>query len=720
MKRVFILLGLLAFAVAAEACGPMMPIHNYYIYYLTPEAADIDSLNAKALAAEWSAYTGRPVSVAESEALATLAPADLEHTDHPIVAYARARRDAEMLSYLRLLVQYCSTRVVYDAWEYPTEAELTERAAVCAQVERTARAYRGTRLADRYALLVLRCCFARGDYDEVLRYAQTKHLDEVKAAADNVFRRMARGYYAGALYRTHQYEAACAAFAALGDTRSARWCLRRERSLACIRSLFEQNPTQDVLPYLVQDFVNNAQETYDCLSSASEDDDPISYFYEIYSVSPIFDDEVSAFVAFASKAAEAVPSQSAMWWSAAAMCQYLQGHYRAAMASAELAVKGGGNKRMKDNARAVRLLVATAADNAASREDFERFLLPELLWLQDKAAQTDEAVATRWGHIRTRIIYRGLIPLYEQHYADATYALLWYALGDDCVGQSTDSGWNYSYSGEYFAHLDTVNLPTLLGYYDLRFNAECLHSVLTTWLLGHTYGEQQYFADIVGTRLMRAGRFEEALPYLYQLTPAFIAKQNIAPYVAMAHYGFAPWMQRQRFDTDYPPQPQTPLPNKKLDFCRDLLSVEQNYRSSRGAARVRWTYNLAVLYAQASITGDCWWLTHYGKSISDERDAEFDFRGRAYALLGDLLQATDDADYVGVALLGRVTLSPDRWRDADYDYFRDVMTYTYHPESQQYADYSALTRYAERHKVPEQLSRCSELRHFRQYMQSAQ
>ena len=63
-----------------------------------------------------------------------------------------------------------------------------------------------------------------------------------------------------------------------------------------------------------------------------------------------------------------------------------------------------------------------------------------------------------------------------------------------------------------------------------------------------------------------------------------------------------------------------------MDFCKEMLQLESQYRLAKKETRADIAYQLASRYYQASCYGDCWYLTHYGWSCIDSaRSYEKDF-----------------------------------------------------------------------------------------------
>ena len=102
-------------------------------------------------------------------------------------------------------------------------------------------------------------------------------------------------------------------------------------------------------------------------------------------MAPTYKKEVDAFIDFANRVAGQKETASpALWKSAAAMLHYIYKDYDSANREINEAMTMRGDPCVKDNARAIRLLLSgTKATDIAGYSDF---LAGELAWLDTKAA----------------------------------------------------------------------------------------------------------------------------------------------------------------------------------------------------------------------------------------------------------------------------------------------------------------------------------------------
>ena len=121
-------------------------------------------------------------------------------------------------------------------------------------------------------------------------------------------------------------------------------------------------------------------------------------------------------------------------------------------------------------------------------------------------------------------------------------------------------------------------------------------------------------------------------------------------------------------------------------------------------------YDLAVRYAQANFTGDCWYLMRDGKSINDElRVNETDLAAKA---LGYLKQASAASDFKlkekALFAMSYYYLHKNPWFTFEWDSSKldDVMKI--HPESSQYQALIELARFEQENaqRTSSYVSRC--------------
>ena len=716
MKR-FIIATIISasFIADALACAPETPTHNAYMFSVyrrekmqSPFAEDMNNW--------WKAYADDPAS-RDNEYYK-------QHAD-TLRAIARRRGDRHMLEYMKWLDEYLriSDGISMDSWDYPTKLELAARDSTLHAMLAAAQAYKGRRMREQFALLAMRANMLLGrDKANMLYWTAT-----ASKLPRGVWRDVCRNIYARALLNSGLRRAACEIYAEQGDMRSIGWCMRGYRNLAGIKKVYAEDADAHTLLYLVQDFVNNVQETIDSYL----DGQPDTAWIKWKGNQPVLTADAQAFVSFADGVLEEGKTPvPCLWQSAAAMVQYLLGNHEDAARRADAATYMKGSRRMRDNARCIRLLVR--ASTAPLGGETSGWLTDEMRWL-DRKIKAERGNSPEYGNhytdVKERIAYRVLARRYHaaglHNVENALYGMMeenefeFLSSQNDCdahISVAEDYAWNNNYSAwnEYFQMLAGTKADSLAAYYAYLTSAKT--DVFEHYVAQQVYADKDYYNDLIGTRYLAEGRFADALEYLERVDTDYLQKQNISWYMANRDYTAPRWFVRQ-----LPNMPETdgagkgvPAENMKVKYCKDMIQLQSLYNlAPAGGQKDMRTYELAVRYYQASCYGDCWFLTHYGHSVNDSaRAGEFDFARKARELL-DVCRLSGNMKIQYEALYALAYTDTEPWYAASYDENYDLII-TPLPVSSQYKALEALAKFAKDHpeEVDEHTTKCDVLKEF--------
>ncbi len=684
--------------------------HNYYLYRILPDAGEEPTFLEQTVE-DWARYVDRPTDDIRYQLFDfdRIDFAQWDTTSHPLIAAVRRKHDTERLDYLKNLALYQHSIATFhpQSWDYPTAEALTQARTQLAQVGIAARGYRGRTLAAQYALLQARCAFEEKRYQDVVDLWKITG----KSLPDSPYKAWMRNLYAGALLRTGHRVEAVDIYAEQGDLQSLRWTVRDERNLAGIRRIYAENPNSPLLPYLVQDFVNNAQETLDQIreSGAEVQDEPDGWMRAI-GRRVVGYTEADDFVRWAQKVVgekrTRVPS---MWLSAAALLSAYHKDYTTALALIEAAQQADGTTLMHSNARALRLYIVLRSTEgvlaAASAE------VDEVKWLTEMANR-DEHMA----RVKDRIVYEILYPKFKQQglHNAAVAVLGWNSDIKYRVEDTEEEQFAYAYSNDYARQIDSLSADQTVDYVRyLNAKPEYPFEVLMLDSLSH---DRDYFNDLIGTHLLREGRFAEAIPHFEPISLAFLNRQNIAYYAACRSYKVERWFKRQPLRDDYygsEPTPTSLLRNVKLDFCREMVQLEADFKAQpAGEARCATAYRLASALYQASYHGDCWFLSHYGKSTAEPMPiGAVDLADLALHYL-KAARTTTDPDLRVKVLYAEAFIPLDPMCVAEYNENYDLI-WQWKPQSRQFKAMLDLYRWKRTHKVlPHYVTYCDVLTDF--------
>lgn len=642
----------LTFAPSAKACISEAPTHNRYLFSVFNRSLMQDRFT-EATDKFWQQYLGD-------------ANASYQWSREEIIAKARQKNDTELLAYCRHLNSYLDTKIDYNNWDYPSKEKITKRNATLHDLLQTAQTYKGNRLRAQYALMRMRALFGLKRYAEAMTYWQTTG----KRLPQSCYRDIMRNIYAGCLWRMGKKSQAIDIYAAQEDYQSLKYCVRGYRNLAGIQKVYATNPNSPTLNYLVQDFVNNVQETMDVFqlhrspwfASGYNDEKAMAEYMKDIDAKKITTAEADRFIAFARTVAnDGKTSNPCLWQTAIGCIEHQTGRYLDAKKDLEKALAMDGTQRMKDNARAIYAANSIFADSHTADDD--RWLNGELQWLDGKSAEDRKSLTLyetdHYRDVIERMVYNGLVPKYMQS-GNTNAALVLLSMMNDTnpISNGTDGRkqtptddetvWNMDYSNAYFQAMDSLSIDTLIAYSEYLKAQPA--DPLEAYAWQHAYRDSNYYNDIIGTRLLALGRFAEAVPWLEKVSTAFLNTQNIKPYAYFCDYDKERWMGKQSVKLpDFPFAENkgnvvAVTANKKLQYCRDMLRLQQEYALMRdGEERMAKAYQLATLWYQGSYEGDCWWLAQYGISMAQDsaKAGTLDFVAKAVSLLDESVQSSD-------------------------------------------------------------------------------
>ncbi len=665
MKRFIVISLLCAISMSILACA-WPATHNYYLF--SPcTGEEFKERTDRVTLDNWKAYLGTKEEYYYFDA------------DEAIKA-AQKKNDALMVSYIQQLQKYiaCADEKRNERWEYPTKAQLAKRTQTLKSVKTYAQGKLKTRLRSQHALLLMRCNMMLGMHAENVNFYQ----QTASKLIESVYRDMMENIYAGALLKTgHSIEAADL-FAKQGDWESLMTMFYKKRSYDAIKQEYQRDPNSAVLPFLVKDFVNNAQEAVD-----GEDVMPGKLF-----VRNIQRKEAMQMCQLAEQVVkESKTATPALWQSAKAWLEYLFGNSSKAEKDITKASAMEGTQRMKDNVRVLKLYIVAAQTPPSSK--FDNFLAEELTWLDGKQ-QEDKF----YSNALDRLVHQQLTDKYALQPILAVSLL-----------KAADSQY-------YNDYIDTMHVDRLLQY--ISYLSSNPTTPLDRFLQPRQKADIHALNDLVGTKYMRLCQWQQAMLWLQKVPLTYYNNKGYAVYAANRRYTIEPWIKRQwlKEGMEYSDRKWNLKSNPKMDFAREMLKMEGEMNMLTGQAQQQRCYDLAVRYAQACVTGDCWFLMRDGKSCADSvRVNEADLAGKAIELLNKTCLTNNSALKEKVLFaLCYGELYTKKWYNKDWDTASGDIIYRPNIASQNYKAFAALTAYekAKTTALPTYISRCDEYKQF--------
>lgn len=670
MKR-FIITNLLAMMVLPMLACAGGWTTNYYLFsvYQRNDFSDrMDDITRK----NWKTYLG----IGDDEYFWFQAD--------EIIKAAQAKNDALMVSYVQNLDKYldCAREVSYEVWDYPTKEKLAERNKMLQAIRTYAQSKLKTRLRSQHALLFMRCNMLLKRHQENVDFWEQTASQYI----ETVYKDMMKNIYAGALYKTGQEAKAGELFAEMGDYNSLMTLYYLKRSYAAIHEEYMKNPNAKVLPFLLQDFVNNAQEADDATNPNAEGIGGKLFIRDISKK------EATQMLHFCEQVVKEGKTETPiLWQSAKAWLEYMYGNKKQAYSDIQEAVKmNDGTERMQDNARILNLYISLA--EAPESQDYDNWLAKELEWLSQKEKENEHE--WHYGNAHTRITHQVLVKRYESH-PERAIALL-----------REGNSWKYD------ACIDTMKVEKLEKYF--LYTLKTPQTDLDKYLKTHLTKEAYALEDLIGTKYMRLCQWDKAIMWLKDIPESYYNKKGYAVYAANRRYDIGPWIKRQwlKGEKTYSDREWRIGANPKLAFSKDMQKKEGELNILSGEELKKQYYELAVRYAQASFTGDCWFLMHDGKSVMDTvRVNEVDLAAKAASYLQ---KAGDPKDFLlkekVMFAKAYVYMNDSPW----YDSVWNDETYEYdhkpNPQSAQYKSFAAFADFAKQHnsELSGYVTRCDE------------
>lgn len=675
MNKIFtIIVIIIGFAATASACVGEYPTHNHYLFSVFNRSLMNDRFT-EMTDKYWQQYMGSDNT-------------SYKWSRDEIISKVKRLNDTELLTYCKLLNSYLDSEIDYDSWDYPVQQQIARRHTVLVNLLNSSIAYKGKRFRNQYALMRMRALFGLKRYQNAMNYWLTTGCK----LPQSVYKDIMLNIYAGCLWRTGRKSQAIEIYAGQEDYVSLKYCVRGYRNLAGIQKVYATNPNSPTLNYLVQDFVNNVQETmdqYSDLKTQNLDEKGVEEWIKKIGAKKITTTEAVRFIDFArdvvSKGKTKVPC---LWQSAIGCIEHQLRRYGEAKVDLAKAETLAGTPRMKDNARAI--YAANSVFTEKCSAGYDGWLTVEMLWLDRKSKEDSKSETLydtdHYRDVKERMVYNGLVPSLMKNGNTKTALLLLGMMeyGTECRND---------YANIYFWYLDTLNVEKLVDY--ASYIKKQPNDPLESYAWQRTYRDGNYYNDIIGTRLLALGRFDEAIPYLEKVSIKFLNTQNIKPYAYYCDYNKERWMSRQIVKLpDYGSEDSIKLSvNKKLQYCRDILSLQHEYNLMReGEERCAKAYQLATLWYQGSCEGDCWWLKQYGISVYQDSDkvGTLDFMAPAIKLLHESAQSSnftlkEKSLYALAYMRHNDPWTIEVWDEKVADYVQKVM-----PQSQQYNAMAAL------------------------------
>ena len=551
-------------------------------------------------------------------------------SEEKVTEVAKQKNDALMQSYVHQLARYlnvCSD-VQGDQWNYPTKEELAKRRTTLEAIRAYANTKLRTRLRSQHGLLYMRANMLLGNHAENVKFWE----ETASQYINSVYKDMMRNIYAGALYKTGRTEDGVNIFVEQGDYRSLMTIYYKRRSYVAINEVYNANPKARVLPFLLQDFVNNAQEA----------DDAVKYdgFGGKLFIRDITKAEAQQMIGLCKRVvSEQKTDVPAMWQTAQAWLEFMFADKKQAQTDIQKAVTMEGNERMRDCARVIRFYIE--AFQRKQNADFDNWAGAEMQWLYNKGNRANPRPVTNYferssyyDNAFDRIVQQVMADKYTTAHPEVTVAL-----------------YKVQGFGGYETYLDTTTIANVQQYNAYLTAApktemdRFLKNAIRQQPQEDGANAENEYNDLIGTKYLRLCQWDKAIEWLSKVPVAFYQNKGYSLYAALRRTNVEPWIERQFLrDAEYYSEgARTLRENPKLVFAKQMQQLEYGMNMLQDKPRYQRCYDLAVRYAQANFSGDCWFIMRNAKSpgCDEVEPNEVDLAARALDYLREAAKTTD-------------------------------------------------------------------------------
>lgn len=590
--RFILLVSLLTAAAGSTyACGPFfdcIPTPKFYDY----EAETVDTDRQENLRL-WQGLTSPIIPLSDIESVIykysperisneIVYPARDSRQDNAFATYIVNSNDNEIADFISLAKEVETRRAELNSpWFYPSGPDSDIDPDLGKLIERC-RAYKGTRLADRYALQLIRLLFSSRQWDECINEFETRLAP---LPAGNLFRRMAMNYVAGCWNRIGDIDKANRYFAESGKYGSID-CDNPEQFMASI------NPDAADFQLHIADIIANGDSAKICR------------------LLPVAESVIASDKSVA----------KGNWLFLAA---YIEGeikdNYREAARLIDRALSSRfSSDIMADRAHAYRMV--TDAENGNTSR-----LLSDLNWIEQKIT-LDNPYAHQWNRRLNNIVQMHWIPRLMER-GDRTMAVLLAGYADNyflsqkrvCIyDRATANAWElpsisvpveearanprwwnpYDYSSLSFQLMYALPPGHLAA-----VKASIGHGgALQSHLEKYARTDDDYLNELIGTLYLREEDYNRAATYLSKVSPDYQKMLNI--------YKEGNYLARDPFTVDPRGSHLLAKDDSKLRFANRMKELKHT-RDHTSDPEERLLARFDYATGLRNSIGDCWALTQY-------------------------------------------------------------------------------------------------------------
>ena len=533
-------------------------------------------------------------------------------------------KDEEATEFLLLAKQCEETRDrMASPWYYPSKKDPDKMSL--AQIVERADEYDGKRFIDRYLLQIERALFSLHEYDECIN----RWNDMKGKLQDNIITRLTLRYVAGAYYNIGDIDTAIKLFGEAGDIDSVLSCARKTGE-DYLTALYEYAPTSQELRDAIERTILGAEEDLWGFGGPF----PPNY-------APTIDEETKISLVHVRDLCIRIGSEGRvndpdLWFYSAAFIDHLLGHNSNASWLIARAESSKGSDYIKESIRVLKIYLEALGPY---NNKYETKMVENVKWLEKKIIEhLDEGRSTTisygmyytginmsyfyWNDMLRKIVHSAIVPRLLKS-GNEVLSIAFSNMADNLVFNlvgEIDSSWSSTqrmtlqeyrengafnsldYSNMTFGLLDSIKVDSIIRYVD---NLKKPESDMLRYLNGKGYASEDYFRDIIGTRLIRDMRYSEAETWFAKVAPSFQNQLNTFRDGYLSFDPFAMELKRSKERADV-----------KYSFAREMASLERAIEETKNPDRKALMMTRFATGIKNSF-GNCWALSFYGLSSGD-------------------------------------------------------------------------------------------------------
>lgn len=625
----FLLISVLLFVNSAQAyaCGPYEYYpYGYKMYRVFDKNSVIKTDERKENCILWQKLTSAEIPLEDIEmvvykyTLTQMRELMTVHDPNAFATWIRTNEDEEIYDFL-MLAKICeNTRgLMNDPWYYPSKNDGTYMSLI--EIEEKAKAYKGTRLKDRYTLQAVRAMFSAHRYQECVDYWNDVEED----LPDGLIKEMSRSYIVGAYSRIGQIDAALEYFTDVEDLNSIIFCLRREGKikdvadeLECIAKYAPDSyQVPEILQWVVTGFEpwGSADYTYqERMDTTMVNSIDRELFDKLYQLS-------------VKMTRQPISNNKAIWCYTAAFLADLEAKQHEAWKYIQMATKCPASEFMKESIRVLKIYLDAKVSVYDSA--YESRLFNDLKWLDAKIkGELTEDLRSNiteyyfyylrsnisfyyWNDMLRRILLAEVCPRMLDRGMQVR-ALQLANLADNMLlnlnnniegktlkeYRSSDNYNSIDYCSEFFMMMkDCVTIGDLTAYVNNTQSAQS--SAFDNYLNERGFIDKDYFYDLIGTRYLSELNYDKAVRYLSNVSSTYQPRLNTSAYMYRDPFSIAESSLREH-------------KNYKLTFAKEMLRLEKSIASATDQNKKAFDLIRYGTGLRNSFTY-CWILTEYRK-----------------------------------------------------------------------------------------------------------